>query len=820
MNLKHYISLFLLLLTCLCVSAQNFTDNFLNESVDDKPSQWSTVKGTAAIAVLDGKKVLKLNRYSVLRPIVDGEVNNYLSNEFTIEFDAFFHEVPVPTRQYYIIHLWDGTGIYGENGQHADPYMIYRHGIRASGSFGNNTKIPSLEVLEMTWRHIKIEFAQKTLKIFIDNHLVHNQPDLFYDPQMVSFSTRNATGESGGITNISISGLVENIDVTTEEEADDSTIVEQNLKYIFPDHDGEVNQILQTDGNGTLNWVDFTLSNTNNQNSVSTKYIGSLIALDEGKGYGWRLKERSSKHYGDIGSNAVDLSFSSVNSESNGATGNASAAFGENTQAVGAYSFSSGLQSKASGNNAVAQGYKTLATSDFSIAMGSNSSAGGMASTAMGFYTIARGDYSMAFGESTKALAEYSIATGLNSEASGIGAMAMGYHNVALEDYSVAIGYRTTASGVNSTAFGKSTIAFGKNSTAMGIETNASSDAATAMGVKTKASGIASTAMGLSTIARGDYSTALGENTKALASNTFAAGLNSEASGNGAIAIGFNNLAANDNSISIGHETNALGKNSIAMGRHTSAKSYLSFVLGRYNLGGGNPSEWRETDPLFEVGNGSNASNTSNALTIIKNGNIGIGTHLPRVKLHIENGLDATNSTGGYFMIGDKQRENLVFDNNKIIARNNVQPSILYLQNDGGDVYVGRAIVHSSDKRLKQNIENLSYGLYEILQLRPVSYHWKNNPDAENKSLGLIAQDVQPILRELITANTNENTLGVNYTELIPILIKAIQEQQDIINHQGTKIKVLTAELEKKNKASEGFDKRLKQIEKLLETYK
>jgi hypothetical protein len=157
------------------------------------------------------------------------------------------------------------------------------------------------------------------------------------------------------------------------------------------------------------------------------------------------------------------------------------------------------------------------------------------------------------------------------------------------------------------------------------------------------------------------------------------------------------------------------------------------------------------------------------------------------------------------------------------MARNNGVSSILYLQNSGGDVYFGGASVHSSDRRLKQDIENVTYGLNEILLLQPKAYNWKNR-EQKNKSLGLIAQDVQSVIKEIVHIGEDENkTLSLSYTELIPVLIKAIQEQQEIIEEQESKLKSLTSELDENMKAqsikdetqNKNYEKLLKRVEQL-----
>ncbi|TXD82095.1 hypothetical protein ESY86_15615 [Subsaximicrobium wynnwilliamsii] len=241
MKPKFILILWLTLMLVMPVEAQNFTDNFKKESVNDAPSQWRNEKGIGLIGELDGKKVIKLDRDTFVKPRVNGQDTNYLGDAFTIEFDAFFDENKIPTRQSYIINLWEGTGVHGENGKHTDPYFIYRHGIYVAGSFKNTKKIKELAVVTKTWRHIKVDYAQNTLKIFIDDQLVHHQPDLFYKPTMVSIGATNVDGPSG-ITNFSLIGETEkNLDggcsaVPTEQQlavlADSTSLFNKRLKFL------------------------------------------------------------------------------------------------------------------------------------------------------------------------------------------------------------------------------------------------------------------------------------------------------------------------------------------------------------------------------------------------------------------------------------------------------------------------------------------------------------------------------------------------------------------------------------------------------------
>ena len=79
-----------------------------------------------------------------------------------------------------------------------------------------------------------------------------------------------------------------------------------------------------------------------------------------------------------------------------------------------------------------------------------------------------------------------------------------------------------------------------------------------------------------------------------------------------------------------------------------------------------------------------------------------------------------------------------------------------------------------SDRRLKKNINDLSYGLDEILQLNSVSYHLLEEEEDKPLHIGFIAQDLKPIMPELVTEIGDYS--GIQYTSLIPVLVNAIKE--------------------------------------------
>ncbi|HSS40090.1 MAG TPA: tail fiber domain-containing protein, partial [Polyangia bacterium] len=65
------------------------------------------------------------------------------------------------------------------------------------------------------------------------------------------------------------------------------------------------------------------------------------------------------------------------------------------------------------------------------------------------------------------------------------------------------------------------------------------------------------------------------------------------------------------------------------------------------------------------------------------------------------------------------------------------------------------------------------------LALRPVTYQWKDPAKhGEGLQVGLIAQEVQKLIPELVKSRGRDAELVLNYNGLIPVLVKAVQEQQ------------------------------------------
>jgi len=89
----------------------------------------------------------------------------------------------------------------------------------------------------------------------------------------------------------------------------------------------------------------------------------------------------------------------------------------------------------------------------------------------------------------------------------------------------------------------------------------------------------------------------------------------------------------------------------------------------------------------------------------------------------------------------------------------------------------------SSDRRIKKDIAALpeTYGLNAVERLKPVTFHWRDPKSPQQLQMGLIAQDAQQVIPELVTRSAPtqyapDGELGIEYSGLVIPLIKAVQE--------------------------------------------
>jgi len=157
-------------------------------------------------------------------------------------------------------------------------------------------------------------------------------------------------------------------------------------------------------------------------------------------------------------------------------------------------------------------------------------------------------------------------------------------------------------------------------------------------------------------------------------------------------------------------------------------------------------------------------------------GNVGIGTDSPTYKLHIKSSNnvsifeDTSNASGAAFIVFNRPS---VFSMGSI-TRNGSANSVSY--NTG------------SDYRLKEDLKDFN-ALDLVNNITAYDYKWK---DVEQRDYGFIAHELKQTLPNVVTGEKDgEKMQGVDYSKLTPVLLKAIQEQQEIINDLKSRIEQL-----------------------------
>jgi len=123
----------------------------------------------------------------------------------------------------------------------------------------------------------------------------------------------------------------------------------------------------------------------------------------------------------------------------------------------------------------------------------------------------------------------------------------------------------------------------------------------------------------------------------------------------------------------------------------------------------------------------------------------------------------------------------------------------IYFRNSSGSLIgsitnsgSGVAFNASSDYRLKENIKPLENGLSRVQQLKPIKFDWI---DSKESCEGFIAHEVDEIFTDAVAGIKDaEEMQGIDYGRITPLLVKAIQEQQEQIDALQSEINTLKGE--------------------------
>ncbi|TAG55033.1 MAG: tail fiber domain-containing protein [Cytophagales bacterium] len=115
------------------------------------------------------------------------------------------------------------------------------------------------------------------------------------------------------------------------------------------------------------------------------------------------------------------------------------------------------------------------------------------------------------------------------------------------------------------------------------------------------------------------------------------------------------------------------------------------------------------------------------------------------------------------------------------------------------NICFGQSELSVADSRLKKNIVGLHGGLSSVLKMRGVTYEWKTKSypqfqHKDGKEIGFVAQELEEI-EPLLVDLTSEGFKTIEYERVTVVLVEAVKEQQQMINHLKKQLSTMQLEL-------------------------
>jgi hypothetical protein len=189
-------------------------------------------------------------------------------------------------------------------------------------------------------------------------------------------------------------------------------------------------------------------------------------------------------------------------------------------------------------------------------------------------------------------------------------------------------------------------------------------------------------------------------------------------------------------------------------------------------------------------------------------GNVGIGVSTPQQTLHVagNNSHLRLHDTfrGNFWHIYTENHPN-VFNSGNLLFFPGPSGTFAFIQKSTGNYFSG------SDARLKTDVRGLSRVLDRVLELRPVTYRFQSGPDSAPRTIGLMAQELEPLFPEAVAEH--DGMKAVAYSELVPVAIGAIQELNEKVEKRAHR---LEQELKRRDAENAELRARLQRLETLV----
>lgn len=232
-----------------------FDDNLEGEQNGEFPSKWDLAGGVVENAQFGGENVIMFRKCNIngtegIVPLLKNSAEDYLPEEFTIEFDAWYDN-PGHTYRIYLVDTKNQRNLDPTNNISNRFYLRFDQnavdGRNISKGYYPGFSSTNVMKSQPGWRHIAISFNKRALKAYLDDARVLNIPNLGVNPVGVNIGFHNPAGKTNGyIKNIRIAkGAVPLYDKVLT----DGKFVTTGIKF-------DVNKAtIRPESMGTINYV-------------------------------------------------------------------------------------------------------------------------------------------------------------------------------------------------------------------------------------------------------------------------------------------------------------------------------------------------------------------------------------------------------------------------------------------------------------------------------------------------------------------------------------------------------------------------------------
>mgnify|MGYP000894048967 CR=1 FL=1 len=228
-----------------------FEDNQQNEQNGEFPSKWDLVKGTVENANFNGENVIYFletgNFPNGISPLIKDPSVDYLPEEFTVEFDAYFEKGKYSN---YYLFFYDAND--KKQKKIKDGFVTFyvngaKFGYSETAKSLDNVQFSNIDKKNSHWRHFSISFNKRALKVYLDDTRLLNIPNIKDNYTGITLSVNHARqADKQFVKNIRIAkGAVPLYDKVLT----DGKFVTTGIKF-------DVNKAtIKSESAGTLNYV-------------------------------------------------------------------------------------------------------------------------------------------------------------------------------------------------------------------------------------------------------------------------------------------------------------------------------------------------------------------------------------------------------------------------------------------------------------------------------------------------------------------------------------------------------------------------------------